>query len=88
MRSSTPCLYRWLATPCWNTSPGSWQSLSQNLDDPFGGCDPVNKASLTHHAQIVDALAAGNGSAAEAAMHQLLTDPTEADPGLPAQRKP
>ncbi|MEV1083430.1 FCD domain-containing protein [Streptomyces sp. NPDC050211] len=60
----------------------------QDSDDLFSGCNPGNKASLAHHAQIVDALATGNGSAAEAAMRQLLTDPTEADPRLPTQRKP
>lgn len=58
----------------------------QDADDLLSGCNPRNNASLAHHAQIVDALDAGNGSAAEAVMRQLLTDHAEARPGLPAQR--
>ncbi|BCL28507.1 FadR/GntR family transcriptional regulator [Streptomyces aurantiacus] len=60
----------------------------QDADALPSGCSLGNKASLAQHAQIVDALATGNGSAAEAAMRQLLTDHTEASPGLPTQRKP
>ncbi|WP_405537591.1 FadR/GntR family transcriptional regulator [Streptomyces sp. NBC_00075] len=60
----------------------------QDPDDVLGGCSSGNKALLAHHAQIVDALVTGNGAAAEEAMRQLLTDHTEADPGLPTQRKP
>ncbi|MDQ0772886.1 DNA-binding FadR family transcriptional regulator [Streptomyces aurantiacus] len=60
----------------------------RDADDLPSGCNLGNKGSLAQHAQIVDALATGNGSAAEAAMRQLLTDHTEVNSGLPTQRKP
>jgi DNA-binding FadR family transcriptional regulator len=39
---------------------------------PVSGCERPNETSLAHHARIVDALAAADGSAAETAMRQLL----------------
>ncbi|MEV0220685.1 FadR/GntR family transcriptional regulator [Streptomyces sp. NPDC050704] len=60
----------------------------QDSDDLPSGCTPGNRASPAQHAQIVDALATGNGAAAEAAMRQLLTDHTEADPDCPRYASP
>ncbi|MEV7084343.1 FadR/GntR family transcriptional regulator [Streptomyces sp. NPDC093085] len=45
---------------------------------PVTGCDRPTEASLDHHARIADALASGDGHAAEAAMRQLLTVQTDA----------
>ena len=54
---------------------------------PVTGCDRPNEASLGHHGRIVDALAAGDGAAAEAAMRQLLTVHPEVERVVPAPRE-
>ncbi len=54
---------------------------------PVTGCDRPNDASLTQHGRIVDALAAGDGGAAETAMRQLLTVHPEVDRVVPAPRE-
>lgn len=54
---------------------------------PVTGCDRPNEVSLAHHGRIVDALAAGDGSAAEAAMRQLLTVHPEVERVVPAPRE-
>ncbi|MBL3666857.1 FadR family transcriptional regulator [Streptomyces sp. M2CJ-2] len=50
---------------------------------PATGCERPNETSLAHHGQIVDALAGGDGEAAEAAMSQLLM----VHPVVPAPRE-
>lgn len=55
--------------------------------NPVTGCDRPNDASLGHHARIVDALAAADGAAAEAAMRQLLTVHPEVERVVPAPRE-
>jgi DNA-binding FadR family transcriptional regulator len=42
---------------------------------------------LAHHARIVDALAAGDGAAAETAVRQLLTVHPEVERVVPAPRE-
>ncbi|MGC9496163.1 sporulation transcriptional regulator WhiH [Streptomyces sp. WG7] len=54
---------------------------------PVTGCDRPNDVSLTQHGRIVDALAAGDGAAAEAAMRQLLTVHPEVERVVPAPRE-
>ncbi|GHA38295.1 hypothetical protein GCM10010372_43020 [Streptomyces tauricus] len=54
---------------------------------PIAGCDRPNEASLSHHARIADALAAGDASGAEAAMRQLLTVHPEVERVVPAPRE-
>lgn len=54
---------------------------------PVTGCDRPNDASLGHHARIVDALAAADGAAAEAAMRQLLIVHPEVERVVPAPRE-
>lgn len=54
---------------------------------PVAGCDRPNEISLSHHARIVDALAAGDGAAAEVAMRQLLTVHPEVERVVPAPRE-
>jgi DNA-binding FadR family transcriptional regulator len=54
---------------------------------PVTGCDRPNDASLTQHARIVDALAEGDGAAAEVAMRQLLTIHPEVERVVPAPRE-
>ncbi|MGW1885443.1 FadR/GntR family transcriptional regulator [Streptomyces sp. NPDC001970] len=54
---------------------------------PAVGCDRASEASLTHHARIVDALAAGDANGAEAAMRQLLTVHPEVERVVPAPRE-
>ncbi|WP_328493550.1 FadR family transcriptional regulator [Streptomyces sp. NBC_00414] len=54
---------------------------------PVAGCDRPNEASLSHHARIADALAAGDASGAEAAMRQLLTVHPEVERVVPAPRE-
>ena len=54
---------------------------------PVTGCDRPNDASLAHHGRIVDALATGDGPAAEAAMRQLLTVHPEVERVVPAPRE-
>ncbi|MFF6998336.1 FadR/GntR family transcriptional regulator [Streptomyces sp. NPDC008313] len=54
---------------------------------PVTGCDRPSDASVAHHARIAEALAAGDGPAAEAAMRQLLTIHPEAERVVPAPRE-
>ena len=54
---------------------------------PVTGCDRPNETSLAHHGRICDALAAGDGTAAEAAMRQLLTVHPEVERVVPAPRE-
>jgi len=54
---------------------------------PIAGCDRPNEVSLAHHGRIVDALAAGDGSAAEVAMRQLLMVHPEVERVVPAPRE-
>ncbi|MGW2640383.1 FadR/GntR family transcriptional regulator [Streptomyces sp. NPDC001348] len=54
---------------------------------PVTGCERPNDASLAQHARIVDALGAGDGTAAEAAMRQLLTVHPEVERVVPAPRE-
>ncbi|MEV6395845.1 FCD domain-containing protein [Streptomyces sp. NPDC051907] len=54
---------------------------------PVTGCDRPTEVSLTHHARIVDALAAGDAHAAESAMRQLLTVHPEVERVVPAPRE-
>ncbi|MEU8468864.1 FadR/GntR family transcriptional regulator [Streptomyces sp. NPDC029006] len=54
---------------------------------PVTACDRPNEASLAQHARIVDALGAGDGTAAEAAMRQLLAIHPEVERVVPAPRE-
>ncbi|WP_458246056.1 FadR/GntR family transcriptional regulator [Streptomyces sp. MAI_2237] len=54
---------------------------------PVTGCDRPNDVSLAHHGRIADALAAGDGTAAETAMRQLLTVHPEVERVVPAPRE-
>lgn len=54
---------------------------------PVTGCDRPTDASLAHHGRIADALAAGDGMAAETAMRQLLTVHPEVERVVPAPRE-
>ncbi|MFF4907209.1 MULTISPECIES: FadR/GntR family transcriptional regulator [unclassified Streptomyces] len=54
---------------------------------PVTGCDRPNDVSLAHHGRIADALATGDGAAAEAAMRQLLTVHPEVERVVPAPRE-
>ncbi|MFF1416359.1 FadR/GntR family transcriptional regulator [Streptomyces sp. NPDC058280] len=54
---------------------------------PIAGCDRPTDASLAHHARIVEALGAGDASAAESAMRQLLTVHPEVERVVPAPRE-
>ncbi|WP_345640083.1 FadR/GntR family transcriptional regulator [Streptomyces tremellae] len=54
---------------------------------PATGCDRPGEASLAHHARIADALGAGDGAAAEAAMRQLLTVHPDVERVVPAPRE-
>ncbi|WP_327352948.1 FadR/GntR family transcriptional regulator [Streptomyces sp. NBC_01304] len=54
---------------------------------PITGCDRPNEASLGHHSRLVDALAAGDATAAEAVMRQLLTVHPEGERVVPAPRE-
>ncbi|WP_280891042.1 FadR/GntR family transcriptional regulator [Streptomyces sp. LBL] len=54
---------------------------------PVAGCDRPTEASLAHHGRIADALAAGDGTAAETAMRQLLTVHPEVERVVPAPRE-
>ncbi len=54
---------------------------------PATGCERPNETSLAHHGRIVDALAAGDGAAAETAMRQLLTVHPEVERVVPAPRE-
>ncbi|MET9428026.1 MULTISPECIES: FadR/GntR family transcriptional regulator [unclassified Streptomyces] len=54
---------------------------------PTISCDRPSETCVAHHARIVDALAAGDGQAAEAAMRQLLTIHPEVERVVPAPRE-
>lgn len=54
---------------------------------PTISCDRPGEPCLAHHARIVDALANGDGPAAEAAMRQLLTVHPEVERVVPAPRE-
>ncbi|MBC9718363.1 FadR family transcriptional regulator [Streptomyces sp. TRM66268-LWL] len=54
---------------------------------PLTGCDRHGEAALGHHGRIVDALAAGDGVAAENAMRQLLTVHPDVERVVPAPRE-
>jgi len=62
-------------------------SALQVSGGPATGCDRPNDNSLAHHARIVDALASGDGAAAETAMRQLLTVHPEVERVVPAPRE-
>lgn len=66
---------------------GIVSSALQVSGGPVAGCERPNDASLSHHGRIVDALAAGDGAAAEAAMRQLLTVHPEVERVVPAPRE-
>ncbi|QDY79400.1 FadR/GntR family transcriptional regulator [Streptomyces qinzhouensis] len=66
---------------------GIVSSALQVSGGPVTGCDRPNEVSLTHHARIVDALAAGDAVAAESAMRQLLTVHPEVERVVPAPRE-
>jgi DNA-binding FadR family transcriptional regulator len=54
---------------------------------PVTGCDRLGESSLALHARIVEALASGDSSEAEAAMRQLLTAHPEVERVVPAPRE-
>ncbi|WP_411574545.1 FadR/GntR family transcriptional regulator [Streptomyces fradiae] len=54
---------------------------------PAISCDRPGESCLTHHGRIVEALAAGDGPAAEAAMRQLLTIQPDVERVVPAPRE-
>ncbi|WP_206313838.1 FadR/GntR family transcriptional regulator [Streptomyces coryli] len=56
---------------------------------PVGGCDRPGETSVANHLRICDALAAGDGPAAEAAMRQLLSvhETTGTERVVPAPRE-
>ncbi|MDO0925379.1 FadR/GntR family transcriptional regulator [Streptomyces sp. TG1A-8] len=66
---------------------GIVSSALQVSGGPVTGCDRPSEASLAQHARIVDALGTGDGTAAEAAMRQLLTVHPEAERVVPAPRE-
>jgi DNA-binding FadR family transcriptional regulator len=54
---------------------------------PITACDRPGEASLGHHARIVEALATGDATGAEAAMRQLLVVHPEVERVVPAPRE-
>ncbi|MFF0436366.1 FadR/GntR family transcriptional regulator [Streptomyces sp. NPDC004327] len=54
---------------------------------PATACDRPSEGCLSHHARIVDALAAGDALGAETAMRQLLTVHPEVERVVPAPRE-
>lgn len=54
---------------------------------PVTGCDRPSEACLSHHARIVDALAAGDAHGAETAMRALLAVHPEVERVVPAPRE-
>ncbi|WSY31547.1 FadR family transcriptional regulator [Streptomyces sp. NBC_00887] len=54
---------------------------------PVTGCDRPGEVSLGHHARIVEALASGDSTAAEAAMRQLLVVHLDVERVVPAPRE-
>ncbi len=55
--------------------------------NPVTGCDRPTEASLAHHGRICDALATGDGAAAETATRQLLMVHPEVERVVPAPRE-
>ncbi|MEV6110658.1 FadR/GntR family transcriptional regulator [Streptomyces sp. NPDC051940] len=55
-------------------------SALQVSGGPAGGCDRPSESAVAHHLRIVDALASGDGTAAENAMRQLLSVHTDMGP--------
>lgn len=66
---------------------GIVSSALQVSGGPITGCDRPTEAAVGLHAAIVEALAAGDGAGAEAAMRQLLTIHPEVDRVVPAPRE-
>ena len=62
-------------------------SALQVSGGPATGCDRPGENSVSLHLRIVDALASGDGAAAESAMRQLLTVQPEVDHVVPAPRE-
>ncbi len=62
-------------------------SALQVSGGPATGCDRPAENSVSLHLRIVDALASGDGAAAESAMRQLLTVQPEVDHVVPAPRE-
>ncbi|MFF7729150.1 FadR/GntR family transcriptional regulator [Streptomyces sp. NPDC008001] len=54
---------------------------------PAGGCDRPTEAGVGHHLRIVDAVGAGDGAGAEAAMRQLLIAHPDVERVVPAPRE-
>ncbi|RLV09760.1 GntR family transcriptional regulator [Streptomyces griseocarneus] len=54
---------------------------------PSGGCDRPTEAGVGHHLRIVDAVGAGDGAGAEAAMRQLLVTHPDVERVVPAPRE-
>ncbi|MFF8386198.1 FadR/GntR family transcriptional regulator [Streptomyces kanasensis] len=54
---------------------------------PAISCDRPGESCISHHARIVEALAAGDGPAAEGAMRQLLTVQPDVERVVPAPRE-
>jgi DNA-binding FadR family transcriptional regulator len=54
---------------------------------PVTGCDRPSEASMALHASITEALATGDGAAAEGAMRQLLAVHPEVERVVPAPRE-
>ncbi|MFJ4714173.1 FadR/GntR family transcriptional regulator [Streptomyces sp. NPDC088785] len=66
---------------------GIVSSALQVSGGPITGCDRPNETAIGHHARIVDALAAGDGTGAETAMRHLLTVHPEGERVVPAPRE-
>ncbi|WP_328751034.1 FadR family transcriptional regulator [Streptomyces sp. NBC_00285] len=66
---------------------GIVSSALQVSGSPVTGCDRPNESSLAHHGRIVDAIVAGDSTAAETAMRQLLTVHPEVERVVPAPRE-
>jgi DNA-binding FadR family transcriptional regulator len=66
---------------------GIVSSALQVSGGPVTGCDRPTEAAVGLHLAIVEALAAGDGPGAEAAMRQLLTPHPEVDRVVPAPRE-
>ena len=62
-------------------------SALQVSGGPVTGCDRPTEVAVTLHSSIVEALASGDGAAAEGAMRQLLTVHPEVDHVVPAPRE-
>ncbi|RSS78458.1 FadR/GntR family transcriptional regulator [Streptomyces sp. WAC06614] len=66
---------------------GIVSSALQVSGSPVTACDRPGEACVAHHARIVEALAAGDATAAENAMRQLLTVHPEVERVVPAPRE-